>query len=213
MAGSTRIRLSLAVGTALLSGSVFASGTGLFLIPIADVLGHREGFAYVGTYGYERGIDPRYYNYNAITVGLFDRVELGFDNDFEGYTTYNVKVQLLDGNSGDPNLRVSTGLANINGKYSDPYAVATYDLPGFRLHGGLWRIDGVNQGFIGTDFPIGNLSGSLEYLGGPDGQTWASVFVPIDQVPGLGLNLSVGFPNRKADGVQHSALLFYGFKF
>src|SRR5690349_17614909 len=213
MAGSLRLKLFVVAGTALLSGSAFASGTALFLIPIADILGHREGFTYVGTYGYERGVDSRYYHYNAVTIGLFDRVELGFDNDFAGFTTYNAKVQILNGESGDPNLRLSAGLANINGRHSDPYGVATYDFPQFRLHGGIWRIDGSNQGFIGTDFPLGEATGSLEYLGGPDGQAWASVFFPINQVPGLGLNLSVGLPNRRDDGVQHSALLFYGFKF
>lgn len=207
--------LSKLVGVAIFGSSaalVNASGTSLYLMPIADILGHREGFAYFGFSGNERNVDKGVYWFHAATVGLFDRIEVGYDNDFLGSTTYNVKLQIFDSPRGLPGTALSVGVANANGGYREPYVVGRYDFKGFRLHSGYWNTMGCGRLMVGTDFPVAKGTGALEYLSGPHGQTWASLYYPIDPIPGLGIVVAVGFPADRADGIQHSALLYYTFK-
>lgn len=189
-----------------------ATGTGLYLMPIADILAHREAFAFVGLQGNERNIDRSYAKFNALTVGLFDRIEVGVDNDFLGTTIFNAKLQLWDSPKQMPGTALSVGFANCNGRRSDPFIVGRVDMKGYRLHAGLWRTDTIRAMF-GTDFDAFGGTGSIEFLSGPGSQTWLGYYFDIKQVEGLGIMLSVGIPSDHSVGVQHAAVLNYAFKF
>ncbi len=212
MGTSFRARLLVVLGSVLISACAHAGPTALFLIPISDVLKHREAFVYLGTQGNERNVDKKYYHYFAATVGVFDWLELGVDDDLEGLTTYNFKVNLFQRPKQAPKLGLSVGATGMKDRDWDPYAVASYDLKNGRLHGGVWSIGGVNRGFAGVDFPVGNSTATIEYIGGPGATTWASLFVPVAKVEGLGVLVAVGFPSKRSDGIQHSALIYYAFR-
>lgn len=182
-------------------------------MPIADILKHREAFAFAGLSGTERNVSKGYSYFNAATVGLFDRAEIGFDNDFLGNTTYNIKVQLFDSLPKLEGTSLSVGLVNCTGAYREPYVVARRDFKDFRLHAGYWNTMGCGRMMIGADFSVfGNGTGTIEFLSGPSSITWGSLYVPIDAIPGLGVVLGVGVPSNRSEGIQHSALLFYSFK-
>lgn len=108
---------------------VQAGPTMLNFIPVADILRHREAMIAYSIYGSEKNIDPTVTHAHAITIGLFDRLEIGYDNDFKGSTTFNAKLLLLE-EPEDGKWALSAGIMNwdLYG-YSEPYAVARYDLP------------------------------------------------------------------------------------
>jgi len=178
-------------------------------MPIADILKHREVGVTVGSIGYEQNVSKGYDHYNSVTVGLFDKIEAGYDNDFRHTTSGNVKLQLHEGKG----TALSVGVQNWSGGYSEPYLVGRIDAKGYRLHGGVIRTGGVVRLMAGTDFPVGrDFTGSVEFLSGPGSQGWASLYYAVPQVPGLGVQVAVGASSDRAAGVQHSGLLYYQFK-
>lgn len=189
--------------------------TSLNLIPIADIVRHREGFAMYAITGTNQ--DKTYIHANSLTVGLFDRIEFGYDNDFLGNTTYNAKLLLIDKPKQAPNLQFSVGFtsATFDHDYREPYAVASYSFPEVRVHAGYWRTGGVSRGFFGADFACGckDLSAMVETLTGPNGYSYVGLSYNIPWVPGLSLSLSVGIPYEKSDPTIRSAFLIYYFKF
>lgn len=202
-------RLS-ALGAALLAaGAAYAGPTSLFTMPIADCLKQFEGFAYAGLQGTERNVSKGYSYYNAVTIGLGHNVEVGYDSDFMGSISGNVKYQLFENSKG----AVSVGVSNWRGDAVDPYVVGRLDEKGYRLHAGLWRTMGTGRLMVGADFPVvPSVSGAVEYLSGPGGQAWGSLYYEIPKVPGLSLGLALGIPTIHAEGLMHSALLYYTFK-
>ncbi len=203
------VRLSALAGSLLLAATAHTTPTGLFMIPIADILKHREAFTYAGLLGYERNVYKGYDYFNAVTVGLYDRVEVGYDSDFRGTISGNVKLQLVENKTG----AVSVGVVNWIGNAVDPYVVGRLDGKGYRLHGGLWRTGGTGRLMLGADFPVAEgLTGSVEFLSGPGSQTWASLFYSIPSIPGLGVMVAGGVSSDRSAGIQHSALLYYSFK-
>ena len=69
------------------------------------------------------------------------------------------------------------------------------------------------RAMFGTDFNVFGGTGSIEFLSGPSSQTWFGYYFDIKQVEGLGIMLSVGVPSDHSQGLQHAAVLNYGFKF
>ena len=190
-----------------------ASPTGLYLMPIADILKHMEGFAFAGLQGTEHNISRGYSYFNAVTIGAFNHAEVGYDNDFLGHTTYNAKLQLFESPKQLPGTALSVGITNCTNSHREPYIVGRHDFNGFRLHAGYWNTMGCGRFMVGSDFSVfKTCTGSLEFLSGPGSQGWASLFVPINQVPGLGLFVSLGVPSDHHQGLQHAALLYYSFK-
>ena len=178
-------------------------------MPIADVLKHREAFAYAGLQAYQRKVSKAYDPFDAVTVGLFDRVEIGVDNDFRGTWCGNAKLQIFERDR----AALSVGATGWRGEAMDPFVVGRFDSQGFRLHGGLWRTGGAGRAMLGADFPAGReFTGSVEFLSGPGGQVWAALFYAVPQVPGLGVQAALGASSDRAVGVQHAACLFYAFK-
>lgn len=206
-------KIGLVFGLLATAACVNATPTGLFLMPIADILKHREGFAFAGLSGSERNISKGYTYYNAATLGLFNHAEIGYDNDFLGHTTYNIKVQLFDSPKHFEGNALSVGVVNCTGAFREPYIVGRHDFKDFRLHAGYWNTMGCGRLMMGADFKVlKSGTGSLEFLSGPSGQAWASVYMPIDALPGLGFLVAVGYSADKTVGIQHSALLMYNFK-
>lgn len=210
------MRKTLLIG-ACLAATAFASAgpTGLWVMPIADILGHREGFAQLGFGGTEQNVSKGFYYYNGVEVGVLDRVEIGYDNDFLGYTSYNIKVQLFDSPRGLEGTALSVGVMNCCGGYREPFVVGRHDFKDFRLHAGYWNTMGCGRMVIGADFPVfGNGSASIEYMSGPSNATWGSLYEPADFIlPGLGFVVAFGVPSNRSEGLQYSAMAMYTFKF
>lgn len=197
-------------------GAAMAASAGptmLNFIPVADILRHREAAIAYTISGTEKGIDPTVTHAHAITIGLFDRLEVGYDNDFLGSTTLNAKILLLE-EPVDGKWALSAGIMNwdLYG-YSEPYLVGRYDLPSCRLHLGAIRDDRWRL-IAGVDFPIfGDWTAMLDYKSGPGSYTWFGLSAPIRGVEGLSVWAGVGYPMTRSDGVQWSASLTYVVRF
>lgn len=201
--------LCLAFGAASI-----ASPSGLTLIPIADILKHLEANVVFGATGTERNVDKGYSYSLSGAVGLYDRIEIGVGTDLMGQTAADLELQLFESPPQAPGCALSVGLKGCRGGYREPFVAGRYDLKGLRLHGGYWNTCGEGRGFLATDFPIpGGGTGSVETLFGRHGITWASVSYPINQAPGLSILIGAGLPADRADGIQHTVVLTYGFKF
>ncbi|MFN3685146.1 MAG: hypothetical protein ACK41F_14620 [Fimbriimonadaceae bacterium] len=200
-------RAPIVLAAAAVAESAWCCPTALNVMPIADVLRHREAMVYLWTQGNERSVDPVYHHGNSLQVGLWDRLEVGYDDDFEGTTTWNAKVLLGEGKDG----AVSVGWTSIEGDRATPFVVGRLDLPGWRLHAG-WTRDGVSRAMIGLDAPLGSWTLMAECIGGEGGATWIGACGEA-LAPGLTLTLSVGVPHARSDGIQHIVCLQYGLRF
>jgi hypothetical protein len=176
-------------------------------MPVADILGHREAMLYVWTQGNEPRVDPVYHHGGSLQLGLWDRLEIGFDDDFEGTTTWNAKVLLAE----SPLGALSLGWLSIEGNRATPFAFGRLDLRGWRLHAG-WLRDGVSSPMVGLDAPLGSWTLMAEWIGGEGAIGWIGVCGEV-LAPGLSLTLSLGMPERSSDGVQHVVCLQYGVRF
>lgn len=206
-------RLS-ALGVVLFAATAAHAGpTSLFLMPIADCLKKLEGFAYSGLSGTERNVSKAYSYYNAMTIGVGHNVEVGYDSDYMGHISGNVKYQLFENPKGAKGTALSVGVMNWRGDAVDPYVVGRFDGKGYRLHAGYWRTMGTDRLMIGSDFPVmPSLSGAVEFLSGPGSQAWGSLYYAIPKLPGLTLGVAVGVPSIHEQGLMHSVLLNYAFK-
>ena len=149
------------------------------------------------------------HNYQNGIVGLFERVELGYANDFNGWTVTGCKVLLSESETG----AVSVGLMNYDGHHADPFAVGRLDFKGWRAHGGVIR-DDRHRIVLGADFELPHgWSGMADWTSGPNGYGWVGVNIPVRGIPGLNVMPMVGFPNTKGDGIQHSVNVWFGFRF
>lgn len=200
-----------------LAGSLLAAAahgqTGLVVMPIADTLKHREATFGIAISGTERNVSKRHDYENSLTVGLFDRLEVGYAQDFMDSFKANVKLRLFEDSERLPNTALSVGVSNWEGGSADPYVVGRYDGRGYRLHGGYWHTMDADRAMLGTDFPVGaSLTGSLEFLSGRGGATWASLTYAFAIAPGLELGLAFGLPTVRSEGLQHVMTLDYFLK-
>lgn len=189
-----------------------AGPTGLASIPIADILGHREALYAYAAAGTESHVDKKIAHAHGLTVGLFDRVELGFDNDFAGGTNYNAKLLLAE----DPrnaSWALSVGVLGFEDGKGSPYLVGRKDFKGFRAHGGVLR-DGEDRLILGFDgLAFGDCVWMLDHTTGSGSMTWAALDVPVKPVDGMSVTFSLGIPQKRSDGVQGSVTLNFGTKF
>ncbi len=196
-----------------LVGLAHAWPTSCCVIPIADILKHREVYGYFSFTGNERNIDRQTYYFNSLNVGLFDRIELGYDNDFLGATVYHAKLLLCEGTKTD--YGVSVGYMNWSpaDHYGEAYIVGRYGLPnGLRFHAGAlqndrWRV------MAGVDYGIGNWTLAADWMSGPNNTLWTGATYDIACVPGLSVSGFVGFPSVKSDGIQHQFSVNFAFRF
>lgn len=199
---------------ALVVSGVSMSRTAFAQIPTADILKHRESELTLGVSGTERNVDRGYSYSLSGAVGLFDRFELGFGNDFLGVTTFDVKFQLFESPPQVPGCGLAFGLSGCNGGYREPFITGRYDLKGFRLHAGYTNSDGEGRAFLGTDFPVlESGSGSISLISGSHPWAWLGLSWEFESLPGISASLTVGFPGVRSDGIQHSLEVSYGFRF
>jgi hypothetical protein len=194
---------------ALIGSAALASASETFLIsmPIADVLGHREASAMVYAYGNERQISRGYAWGQGLELGLGDRIEFGYDNDFLGSTALNGKFQLASAET----WAVSIGFngATLGGPATNHYLVGRVDLSGFRLHAGLMRNDR-HRVMLGIDGDLGKgWSYMADHISGPGSYTWLGLNAPLGP---MCLTVAAGLPGRRSDGVQHMISLVAYFK-
>ncbi len=189
---------------ALIGSATVASASETFLIsmPIADVLGQREASAMVYAYGNERQISRGYAWGQGLELGLGDRIEFGYDNDFLGSTALNGKFQLASAET----WAVSVGFngATFGGPATTHYLVGRIDLANCRLHAGVIRNDR-HRLMLGIDGDLGHgWSYMADHISGPGSYTWLGVNAPLGP---LCLTLAAGVPGRREDGVQHMVSL------
>ena len=206
--------LALVIGLAsAVIPSVASAQTGLVVMPIADVLRHREAAFELELTGNERNVSKGYEYANSLTMGLFDRLEIGYESDFLGSVTANVKLLLFEDPHSLPHFALSVGANNWRGKDVDPYAVARFDGAGYRLHAGCWRTMGSARAMFGIDVPAGvGLTASLECLCGRGGASWAGLAYTPSFAPGFEAQIAVGIPFNHSQGLEHSFTLAYIFK-
>ena len=190
-----------------------ASITALNVMPISDTLAHREaGITYVGAASQH---DNRYGHTNGLQIGLFDRAEVGFDNDFFGKTVWNAKLNLFENPKFAPGTSLSIGAMNCHqDNKTDWFAVGRKDFANFRLHGGFMLNDGVKRGMFGIDFAFGEeCTLMIEHIAGANEYSWGGVSYAPKALPGITIGAAIGLPNRKSDGTQHYLTAGYGFRF
>ncbi len=207
------LKVPLAMAFLFVASYANAGISALTVIPIADILGHREAVIGYNAYFNERNIDKKVYHYSYVCVGVGDFAEVAYGDSLEKEQTFHIKVKLLEGS----NYMVSAGAMNMgeqSGIKADWFVAGRYDIKDLRVHFGYLK-DDEERGFVGVDFPIfGNCTGMLEWVTGPGAYGWVSLNVPVKQLPGLNLWLAAGIPSdRKAQGNQSTVGVWYGFKF
>ena len=208
-----KMGLKAPVALALTMGAAYAAAsiTALTAIPIADILGHREVVVGYLAFGNENRVDKKIYHYGYTTVGIGDFAEVAYADDFEKGQTTHFKVKLLEGD----NYMLSAGAMNYEGKgiMADYFVAGRYDYQNVRFHFGYLKND-EHRGFFGLDFPLfGDWTGMLEWTTGPEAYGWASLNIPVRQLPGFNLWLGAGIPSdRDAQGLQYTVGFWYGFK-
>ncbi|MBC8065573.1 MAG: hypothetical protein H7Y17_12130 [Chlorobia bacterium] len=188
-----------------------ASITALTFIPVADILGHREVVVGYLAFGNEKKIDKKIYHYAYTCVGIGDVVEVAYGDDLEKGQTTHFKLKLLEGD----NYMLSAGASNYEGHgvMADYFVAGRYDLHNLRLHFGYLKND-EHRAFFGADFPVfGTCTASLEWMSGPGAYGWASLNIPVKQLPGFNIWLGAGIPSdRESQGYQYTVGFWYGFK-
>lgn len=191
----------LVLGAAIVAASsAHGSLTCLINLPIADFLAHREYNHNVTVGGTENNIDPKVYWSHGGTLGIFDKGEIGFTNDFEGGWTYDAKIKLFE-SKGDHKLLVSGGFTNVSTTDNsiDKFVIARYDCGCLRVHAGYYHSD-FGSGVLGVDFGLPHgMSGAIEHQTGPGATTWFALNVPVAG-PQLQLLIGAGVPWNREDG-------------
>jgi hypothetical protein len=197
------------------SAVAHAGGTALKIMPVAYILKNREGILqWVASASKQ---NRRYVHSYAVEVGVADRVELGYDNDFGGNYIGNIKLNLMDGTKsccGVKGLVVSCGLNNVQKGKSDPFLVVGYGLKNARVHATWMRSGSKNQAGFGVDTPIlGDGALMLEHITGDSPYTWVGLTKPVPGIAGLNVGASFGFGSKSGSDTLHYVTMFYGFKF
>lgn len=200
----------------LILAGVAKGQTGLANMPIADILKHRECSFEAAAGGAEHGDAKRYGYTTALAMGLFDRIEFSAEADYLGSYVGSAKLLLWENPKFLKNSALSVGFKGLRGKDVDPYVVARFDCKGYRLHGGIWRTEGCARPMLGSDFPVvPNVVGTLEYLGGPEGESWTSLTYSPPRLAGFQITLAAGVGHGhegRSEGIKNSVTLAYGFK-
>ncbi|MCH7903534.1 MAG: hypothetical protein IH944_03095 [Armatimonadetes bacterium] len=201
------VALALSLPTA-----AFAGWTALVLMPIADILGHREAYYGYSVSGTEPNVSKGIGHSHGMELGVFDRLELGYDNDFDGSTVFNTKLLLFE-EPEEAKYAISIGVADWSDAAGSAVLLGRHDFDGFRLHVAVMA-EGSNRLAVGIDAPFLDIgTWTVEYASGPGAYAWGGLFLPIDSVPGLELDLFLGVPSNKSDGVQYSVGFVYGWTF
>ncbi len=206
-----KCRLGCITGGLLVATHAWAYPTVLHFMPIAQILKHREIYLAHNAAGTERQIDKRILHSNTGAIGLFDRIEIGWVNDYGHETTFDAKVQIFDGVS---NFALSAGSMGWRGRDIDPYLVGRYDAGAYRLHAGWIRESNEHKLMLGldADMPHG-FTFLADFFSGSSSFTYLGFSYEVPAVEGLLLTVGFGIPARRSDGYQGYFNVGYGFKF
>jgi hypothetical protein len=172
----------------------------LNVIPTSDVLGHRQAFYSYYLKGTERRIDERYRHAQGLQVGLFDRIEFGFDHDFAKDWAWNAKALLWESN--DASQAVSFGALRLNQASADGYLAVRQDFEAGRLHAGVSSFkDGTLM--FGWDMPLAEGSLMLDAATGANGSRTVGWFRPLLPEWGISASAAVIVPFRSGEPVNH----------
>jgi hypothetical protein len=203
-------RAGLFVVIGALAGAAHAWPTSLITIPIADILGHREIYTYSGLTGTERHISRTLESTNSMAVGLFDRIEIGYDDDFNGVTSGHVKVLLFDdGRSG-----LSAGYVGIIEREKSPFVVGRINLSEkARFHAG-WYHDGISRAMFGFDLALNDdWTLMADSISGRDSMTCVGFNGPLFGASGIDVTVSGGIPHTRANGYTYTVYIGYSARF
>lgn len=182
--------------------------TALVSIPVADILKHREVVLGHTLKGFDNKFDGRYSNFTSVTIGLFDRVEVGASTDYLGNNAWSAKALVYESDMGG----FSVGLMNAADKRVDPYAVGRLDFGKLRVHGGIGRFDNLRTGMIGVDYGFSDsIILQADHTGGSGGYTWFAASVLLGE--GFSVQGAYGRPNNSANPDSHFVYVGYGFRF
>ncbi len=183
--------------------------TGLNSIPIADVLGHRELYAFYGFSGTERNITKETIHTSSMQVGIGDRFEFGYDDDLRGFGEGNIKVNLHS----DKKCGLSAGLLSIGQGSAQKYVVGTYAIgESARVHAG-WLHDGTNRWMAGYDMALGeNGTLMIDTISGRDSYFYIGFNWVLPNVKGFDVSISAGIPHERANGYTYGVFVGYGIR-
>lgn len=199
---------NIALSFLVLTGGALAHATPTILVsmPVADILRHRElslGYTIAGSPNGSRDV----LHVPGFEIGLFDRVEFGFDSDLRGGNTLDAKVLLWESEM----AALSVGILGWQDNVSSRYIVGRYDYKGMRFHGSLMRTPDANVAQFGIDFAFGPGTVMADYTSGRGGYTWLGyAFSPMDHVS---VTLAGGRPTDASGGYQYYATVTYGMRF
>ena len=201
------MRKEFSICALALSSFALAGPTGLGMMPIADILKHMENQTTSGATGFDRRISKGFAYQNGFLLGVRNRAEIGYDNDFLGNTVYNAKLQLFD-ESVVHDTALSVGTQNFANGNGDFYVVGRRDTKACRFHAGLLHSDEYHP-MIGADTPWGQSTLQLEFMAGRNARATASVVTAIQQVKGLQVMLGISAPTDQRNGVQYFGQFIY----
>lgn len=192
---------------AILGGALaHATPTGLASMPIADILRHRElalGYTIAGSPNGNREI----HHVPGFELGLFDRIEFGFDSNLRGGDTVDAKLLLWESDK----AAISIGVLGWHDTDSSRYVVGRYDYKNVRFHGSLMRTPDASVAQFGIDFAFGPGAVMADYTSGRGGYTWfAYAFSPMDHVSVM---LGAGRPTDSNGGYRYYSMVTYAMRF
>lgn len=142
--------------------------------------------------------------FGSLEVGLLGRFEVGFDSDFHGSTTWNVKFHAFDWG----NASLAAGIQDWSAGSASPYVVGKLDCKQIRIHAG-WLKDDASRPMLGLDGDFGRgFTYMFDFVGGPGATTWGGLY--WSGPTGLAFYASVGYSVGRP--LQHSAGIYFYFK-
>jgi len=209
-----KIRILGTMALLAVAGISSAGVTALNQIPIADIIGHREAYLTYWAAGTERKISKEIVDGAAFEVGLFDRIELGVDNDFEGNNAYNIKLLLAE-DVKEGKWALSAGYMGVDkdAKEKTPFAAGRWNMnEKLRLHAGWMKTD-KNRWFAGADYALNEEWALLvDTVEGKDSYTMIGLYGPLKGLNGMDITLSGGIPHTRSNGYIWAACVGFAFR-
>jgi hypothetical protein len=194
------MKLLIAAALAATSAIALAGPTGLNMVPTSDTLGHRQAAYTYFANGTEHSVTKRYTHVHGIQVGMGDRFEFGFDNDFAKAWDWNAKVKLWE--SADASQAASFGVMRATSPGTDSYLALRQDFDAGRLHFG---VSSFNAGTLmaGWDMPLGPGVLMADTSTGAAGFWSVGYYQTVQADWGLGLSAAVIVPYDSSQPTNH----------
>lgn len=178
----------------LASSVALAWPTSLNVIPIADVIKHKEvqmGYSATGNLNSD---DKSTGHTSMLLFGFEDRFEIGVDTNMNGYRSMNFKILLLEEQT-ESKYMLSAGVQEWSEGYAEPYVVGALDLTKARVHAG-WLKNDAHRLIVGLEVPINKDWYLLaDFISGREGASWIGVYGPLLGVSGFDITIGIGRPH------------------